>query len=40
MISIVIPTYNEASVIEETLRRASGALRGTGEDFELVVVDN
>jgi dolichol-phosphate mannosyltransferase len=40
MISIVIPTYNEAAVIEETLRRASAALRGTGEGFELIVVDD
>jgi dolichol-phosphate mannosyltransferase len=40
MISIVIPTYNEAAVIQETLRRASVALRSTGEDFELLVVDD
>lgn len=40
MISIVIPTYNEASAIQETLRRAASALRGTGENFELVVVDD
>jgi dolichol-phosphate mannosyltransferase len=40
MISVVIPTYNEAAVIEETLRRASAALRAAGEDFELIVVDD
>lgn len=40
MISIVIPTYNEAAVIQETLRRAAVALRSTGEDFELLVVDD
>jgi dolichol-phosphate mannosyltransferase len=40
MISIIIPTYNEAAVIEETLRRAAAALRSAGEDFELVVVDD
>jgi len=40
MISIVIPTYNEASAIQETLRRAALALRSTGESFELVVVDD
>ena len=40
MISLIIPTYNEAGVIEETLRRAAGALRSAGEDFELVVVDD
>jgi dolichol-phosphate mannosyltransferase len=40
MLSLVIPTYNEASVIQETLRRAAAALRSAGEDFELVVVDD
>jgi len=40
MISVVIPTYNEAEVIQETLRRASGALKGSGEEFELIVVDD
>ncbi|MBZ5669911.1 MAG: glycosyltransferase family 2 protein [Acidobacteriia bacterium] len=40
MISVVIPTYNEAAVIEETLRRAAAALRTAAEDFELVVVDD
>jgi len=40
MISVIIPTYNEAAVIEETLRRAAAALRSAGEDFELVVVDD
>jgi dolichol-phosphate mannosyltransferase len=40
MISVIIPTYNEAGVIEETLRRAAAALRRAGEDFELVVVDD
>lgn len=40
MISVIIPTYNEAGVIEETLRRAAAALRSAGEDFELVVVDD
>lgn len=40
MISVVIPTYNEAAVIEETLRRAAAALRRAGEEFELIVVDD
>jgi dolichol-phosphate mannosyltransferase len=40
MISVIIPTYNEAALIEETLRRAAAALRRAGEDFELVVVDD
>jgi dolichol-phosphate mannosyltransferase len=40
MISIVIPTLNEAGVISETLRRAAAALGTTSEDFEIVVVDD
>jgi dolichol-phosphate mannosyltransferase len=40
MISVVIPTYNEAAAIEETLRRAAAALSWVSEDFELVVVDD
>lgn len=40
MISVVIPTYNESEVIEETLRRASKALAASGEAFELIVVDD
>jgi dolichol-phosphate mannosyltransferase len=40
MISVTIPTYQEAAVIEETLRRAAAAMRATGEEFELIVVDD
>jgi dolichol-phosphate mannosyltransferase len=40
MISVIIPTYNEAAVIQETLRRAAAALRAAGADFEIVVVDD
>lgn len=40
MISIVIPTYNEAGVIRETLSRAARALALTNEEFELIVVDD
>lgn len=40
MISVVIPTYNEASAIQETLRRAAAALRSSGEEFEFIVVDD
>jgi dolichol-phosphate mannosyltransferase len=40
MISVVLPTYNEARSIQEALRRASAALREAGEDYELIVVDD
>jgi dolichol-phosphate mannosyltransferase len=40
MISVIIPTYNEAAVIEQTLRRAAAALQAANEEFELIVVDD
>jgi dolichol-phosphate mannosyltransferase len=40
MISLVIPTYEEAEVIETVLQRAGAVLRASGEDFELIVVDD
>lgn len=40
MISVIIPTYNEAQVIEETLRRSAAALQAAGESFEIIVVDD
>jgi len=40
MISIVLPTYNEARSIQEVLRRASEALRKAGEEHEIIVVDD
>jgi len=40
MLSIIIPTYNEAAVIEETLRRSAAALRNAGGEFEIIVVDD
>jgi dolichol-phosphate mannosyltransferase len=40
MISLVIPTYKEAAVIEETLRRAAAVFEAAGEEFELIVVDD
>src|SRR5262245_60754366 len=40
MISLILPTYNEAASIQDVLRRASSALRATAEEFELIVVDD
>jgi dolichol-phosphate mannosyltransferase len=40
MISIVIPTYKEADSIQEVIRRAGAALMQSGEEFELIVVDD
>ncbi len=40
MLSLVIPSYNEAPVIQQTLRRATEVLRQAGEPFELIVVDD
>ncbi|MCC6030360.1 MAG: glycosyltransferase family 2 protein [Desulfurococcales archaeon] len=40
LISIVIPTYNEAEVISETLRRVKDSLKGLDRCFEIIVVDD
>lgn len=40
MISLVIPTYHEAAVIRETLRRAARTLARSGDSYELLVVDD
>jgi dolichol-phosphate mannosyltransferase len=40
MISLVLPTYNEAAAVQEVLKRASSVLRAAGEEFELIVVDD
>lgn len=40
MISLVIPTFREADAIQPALRRAAAALASTGEQFELLVVDD
>jgi dolichol-phosphate mannosyltransferase len=40
MISLVLPTFNEAASIEAALRRCAVALEGTGEPYELIVVDD
>jgi dolichol-phosphate mannosyltransferase len=40
MISLVVPTFNEAGGIEEALRRSTAALARLGDRFELIVVDD
>lgn len=40
MISLVIPIYNEAELIDELLERSLAALKGIGEPFELIIVDD
>src|SRR5712691_11626204 len=40
MISIVVPTYNEVRNIENLVQKAGAALAATGEEFELIVVDD
>jgi len=39
-ISIVVPCYNEAKVIAETLRRLVALAKGLQDDFELIFVDD
>ncbi|HAI98126.1 TPA: glycosyltransferase family 2 protein [Candidatus Peribacteria bacterium] len=40
MISLLIPVFNEERAIEDTILRAQRALTQTGEEFEIVVVDD
>jgi cellulose synthase/poly-beta-1,6-N-acetylglucosamine synthase-like glycosyltransferase len=39
-LSLVIPAYNEADVIYETVMESARALEGLGLDYEIVVVDD
>lgn len=39
-ISIVMPAFNEATIIERSLAELLGGLRSRGEPFEVVVVEN
>ena len=39
-LSLVVPAFNEQEVIPELLRRAEAALRLTGKEFEMIVVDD
>jgi dolichol-phosphate mannosyltransferase len=39
-LSLVIPAYNEQEVLPELLRRVEAALRQTGKQFEVVIVDD
>ncbi len=38
--SVVIPCYNEQEVIAESYRRLSGVMRGMGESYELIFVND
>jgi dolichyl-phosphate beta-glucosyltransferase len=40
VLSVVIPTFNEAHRIEQTLRSGDEYLRGLGIPYEVIVVDN
>jgi glycosyltransferase involved in cell wall biosynthesis len=40
MISIVMPAYNEAAMLEASVREVVNGLRGTGEPFAVHIVEN
>jgi dolichol-phosphate mannosyltransferase len=40
MISLVIPVYNEAAVIDELLSRSMATLKSIDEPFEIIIVDD
>jgi glycosyltransferase involved in cell wall biosynthesis len=39
-LSLVVPAFNEQEVVPELLRRAEAALRLTGKDFEMIIIDD
>src|SRR2546423_12635651 len=39
LLSIVVPVYNEAEILDELVRRVHGAL-GAVDSYELVIVDD
>lgn len=39
-LSVILPAYNESHVIEQTLDRVDNAVRHTGLNYEIVVVDD
>lgn len=40
MITVVLPAYNEAEMLDETVERIVGGLRARGADFEVRIVEN
>jgi dolichol-phosphate mannosyltransferase len=40
MISVVVPTYKERANIEKLVERTGAALASSGEDYELIIVDD
>lgn len=40
MISAVIPIYNEEDLIEELVSRVTGTLKGIGQNYEVIFVDD
>ena len=40
MISLVIPIFNEELVIDELLERSLATMKGIGEPFEIIIVDD
>ncbi len=39
-ISVVMPAYNEAEILADSVRAVAAPLRARGEDFEMIVVEN
>jgi dolichol-phosphate mannosyltransferase len=40
MLSVLIPAYNEADVIEETVTSIAQTLSATGQDYEILVIND
>jgi len=40
MVSVVIPAYNESSIIKDTVLAVAGAMDALGEEYEIIVADD
>ncbi|MBU0976039.1 glycosyltransferase, partial [Patescibacteria group bacterium] len=40
MISLIIPVYNEQDAVVDTVKRSSDAMTKTGDDFEIIVIND
>ena len=40
MLTVVMPAFNEAAMLESSVRDVTTGLRARGEEFEVIVVEN
>jgi len=40
MVSVIVPVFNEADILEETVERLMGELNKLNEEFEIIIAEN